>query len=516
MSPKAAPKSFKAPVLVIGPWSRGRSYGIVRSSPGPGPDRAQQALLGDFALSLSGWAKRQTGAFVAAFPLPGGVSALVRARHMGEAELGPVAMATVVLADGRLLAAAGGRLHRLLGQVPDPAEAETGLAPLVIDARPDFDVGPIADEGLAWNDQFISVRGDAERCLQALLEGLTPEAQRPRIDGWASTGALPPNGQFDPWALFRLVVHEGAPPPAGSLPSHAIGSVAAGRLSMAPVPPPTAWAAWSALNAAPGAKQAAEAAPWDPSWADTPAADVVAFAAIAACKKLNAPGRVALLTAIAELAEGAEPSLRLGLEGGFVETLGALVRAAEPAAAAGYIRTLGERPAPYTPPIEQGVGSAAADKGVLARLPEAALRRFAGGIVAALAAADWIGEAEDLAALGETAVALLLPEAVRVAASSGDARRLATLMTAAGASAGFSRPRVAEALEALFALPPHADDRLLARPEVMGLVLDRAAPLWPELSARAVRPGMAEATGADAFRRALAAALMAEAKGRAA
>ena len=516
MSPKATPKSMQAPVLVIGPWSRGRSYGVVRASPGGEPGRAAQALLGDFALSLSSWAKRQSGEFAACFALPGGDFALVRARHMGEADLGPVAMAAVVLVSGAAASALGGRLHRLLDQIPDPADPETGVSPVALDPRAAFEGQPIANPGLAWNDQFIAVRGEPERTLQALLEGLTPEAQRPRIDGWATTGGLPPTGQFDPWSLFRLIVHEGAPPPAGSLPSHAIGSVAAGRLSMAPTPPPTAWAAWSALAADPDAKAATDAAPWNPAWADTPAADVVAFAAIAACKKLNAAGRVGLLLGIAELAEGSEPSLRLGLEGGFVETLGALVRAAEPAAAAGYIKTLAERPAPYTPAVEHGVGVAAATAAVLPRLPEASVRRFAGGLVTGLAAADWIEAAGDLRALGEAALTVLLPEAVRTAGASGDHRRLASLMTAAAADPGFSRPGTVGALEALFALDPHPADRLLARPELMALLLARAPNLWPELSARAVRPGLAEATDAAAFKAALAAALMAEARGRAA
>lgn len=516
MSSKRAPGSTQAPVLVIGPWSRGRSYGVVRASPGGEPGPAAQALLGDFALSLSSWAKRQSGRFAACFALPGGAFALVRAQHMGEADLGPVAMATVVLVAPEVAAAAGGRLHRLLGQVPDPADPESGLATVTLDPRAGFDGVPIANPGLAWNDQFISVRGEAEAALQGLLEGLTPEAQRPRIDGWATTGALPPAGQFDPWTLFRLIVHEGAPPPAGSLPSHAIGSVAAGRLSMAPVPPPTAWAAWSALAADPAAKVAADSAPWDPAWAETPAADVVAFAAIAACKTLAAPGRVALLLAIASLAEGSEPSLRLGLEGGFVETLGALVRAADPAAAAGYIKALAERPAPFTPAVEHGVGAAAAAAAVLPRLPETAMRRFAGGLVTGLSVADWIADVGDLRGLGEPVLTVLLPEAVRAAGAAPEHRRLAALMTAAAADPAFSRPGVIQALESLLALEADPADRLLARPELMDLTLTRAPNLWPALSARAVRPGLAGATTVADFKAALAAALMAESRGRAA
>lgn len=509
MNPRSAQKSMQAPVLVIGPWSRGRSYGVVRASPGGEVGRADQALLDDFALSLSSWAKRQTGGFVAAFALPGGGFALVRARHMGEADLGPVALASVVRVSADLAAAAGGRLHRLLDQIPDPADSETGLAAVALDPRAAFSGTPIADPGLAWNDQFITVKGDPERTLQALLEGLTPEAQRPRIDGWASTGALPGAGQFDPWRLFRLIVHEGAAPPAGSLPSHAVGSVASGRLSMAPVPPPTAWAAWSALNAEPATKVAAEAAPWTPAWADTPASDVVAFAAIAACKTLNAAGRVALLTAIADLAERAEPSLQLGLESGFNETLGALMRAAEPSAAAGYIKALAERAGPFTPVIEHGVGVAAAE--TLARLPEPAVRRFASGLVTGLSSK---GEGAALDGAGSTMVAILLPEALRAAGDSAAGRRLAARLTAEAAGSGI--PAAAQALETLLALPADPADHLLAAPAVMSVALDHTPGLWPRLSARAVRPALDQATGLAAFRAALSAALMAEARGSAA
>ena len=516
MSPQRSVSTISAPVVVLGPWSRGRSYGVLKKSPGRELDRAHETLLGDFALALASWAKREKGEFVCCFPLGGkGGAAIARVRHMGEEELGPVALAAVVLVGPEAVAAMGGRLHRLIDQLPDPALPETGDAAVTLDLTRAPTATPVPDPGLAWADQIVAVNRGAEEVLQAMLEGVVPVEQAPRIDGWATTAALPENGQFSPAGFFRLMVHEGALPAAR--PRRATGSVTGGKLTIEETPPPPAWQAWSTLAAAPATRVAVQAAPWDRSWTETPAADVVAFAAIAACKRLDAGGRVALLLAVADLAAGSKGALRAGLEGGFTETLAALVRAAEPAAAAGYIRALSAAPRPLTPAIERGVAAAAASPQVLSRLTEPSLLRLsAGGLLELLAGDDWVADAKALRALGEAAVVPLLADAAARAGASEPARRLAALLAVAASDPAWSRTGVAGAVGILAGLAPSPSDRLLAHPDLMAAVLKTAPELWPAVSARAVRPALAQAQGAAEFKRALAAALMAEAFGSAA
>ncbi|MBX7250036.1 MAG: hypothetical protein K1X35_13455, partial [Caulobacteraceae bacterium] len=439
-------------MVLLGPWSRGRSYGVLKKSPGRDLEPAHQALLGDFALALANWAKRETGEFVCAFPLGGrGGAAVIRARRLGEEELGPVAMAAALILPAEV--AAEGRLHRFLSQVPDPADPSAGEAEALVDPAAPAPAPPVSNPGLAWADQIVALSGDPEAALGALLEGVEPPEQAPRLDGWASTAALPENGQFSPAALFRLITHAGTLPAAR--PRRTAGTLEAGRLAIEAAPPPVSWQAWTALRGAPAARTAAEAAPWQPAWAGAPPADVVAFAAIAACKRLDAAGRVTLLLALADLA-AASPSrpLREGFEGGFSETLAALVRAADPADAAGYIRALAGAPAPLTPAIERGVAAAAASPQVLSRLTEPSLLRLgAGGLIDELAAGEWIADVKALRALGPATLASLLAAAAARAGASEPARRLTALLAVAAADPAGDGKAVAPAVEALLALP---------------------------------------------------------------
>jgi hypothetical protein len=508
MTTSRAASTLTAPVLLLGPWSRGRSYGVLKKSNARDLDSADEALLGDFALALTSWAKRSTGEFICAFPLRSGI-AVCRARHMGEGELGPVAQAAVVVAPASL------PLQRLIGQLPDPAAEGVGDSDIYLDLGRSPKTAPIVDPGLAWADQLIAVVDEPEAALQGLLDGVTPPEQAPRLNGWATTADLPATGQFNPAELFRLIVHPGTLPAAR--PRRATGVLKGGRLTIEETPPPDSWAAWSLLRSDPVARHATEAAPWQLDWAEAPAADVVAFAAIAACKRLDAPGRVKLLRALASLAVAAKGDLRVGLEGGFNETLAALVRAAEPDAVAGYIRGLSDGEARFTPAIEHGIAAAAATPAVLSRLTEPALLRLgAAGLLDVLAGDDWVADVKALRALGETAVISLLADAAAKARDSERARRLAALLTVAAADPAWKRPGLGAAVATLLALEPSPSDRLLAHPELMSAVLKRDPGLWPAVSARAVRPALTAAQGAAEFKRALAAALMAEAFGSAA
>ena len=437
----------------------------------------------------------------------------MRVRHLGEEELGPVARAVAVIVPAEV--AAEGRLHRLLDQLPDPADEATGDTPVTLALSAAPAGGAIADPGLAWEDQIVAVASAAEPAMVALLEGVDPPEQAQRLNGWASTASLPENGQFNPAALFRLIVHQGALPAAR--PRRATGSLSGGKLTIEHASPPASWLVWATLRDTPATRIAAEAAPWQAAWAEAPASDVVAFAAIAACKRLDAAGRVALLLAVAELAARSKGDEREGLEAGFGETLAALVRAADPDDAAAYIRALSDTPTPLTPAIERGVAAAAATPQVLSRLTAPSLLRLgAGGLIEQLAAGDWVADVKALRTLGEATLAPLLSDAAARAGTSEPARRLAALMAVAAADPAWKGAAVAPAVAALMALPASPADRLLAQPEVMAAVLKSGPALWARLSARAVRPALAEAAGVDEFKRALAAALMAEAHGSAA
>ncbi|MGH1560360.1 hypothetical protein ACRAWD_27335 [Caulobacter segnis] len=56
--------------------------------------------------------------------------AVVRARHLGEGELGPVAVAHLLLVDDALLEALDWASPRLLSLLPEPENATFGLGPL--------------------------------------------------------------------------------------------------------------------------------------------------------------------------------------------------------------------------------------------------------------------------------------------------------------------------------------------------------------------------------------------------
>ena len=93
---------------------------------------------------------------------------------------------------------------------------------------------------------------------------------------------------------------------------------------------------------------------------------------------------------------------------------------------------------------------------------------------------------------------------------------IAALPAVAASDPAWSRTGVAAAVRTLTDLPPSPSDRLLAHPDLMAAVLKTAPDLWPQVSARAVRPALTQAEGAAEFKRALAAALMAESFGSAA
>ena len=495
----AAPRTVTAPVLLLGPRSRGRSYGVLRRSPGPEPDSATLALLNDFALSLAGWAGRNQGGFAACFPTPDGGVALARAERLGEAELGAVGQAAVVLLGPDAAAEEG--LHRLIGRLPDAADPEVGKAAVRLPLDGGEAIKPIPNTGLAWADQVIGVDGDASGALQALIEGVYPPAQKRRVRGWATTADLPEVGSFRPAELFQLMTHPGAP-------RRATGSISGGVLTSKDPPPPASWQAWSALARSPATRFAADAAPWNPSWAETPAADVVAFAGIEACKRLDTAGRVELLRGVAALADASEGAVSEGLQGGYTAILDALSRAGEPAAAADYLGGLLSGPVPEAG--LRGAAAAAAAQAVLQRLSPDEVARLAGaGLVDALAGQEWTSPSglRDLnpAVLGVLARAAL-------SEPGEEARTLAPRLIAAEArTAGF-----AEDLDALMRLPRHAADTALARSEVVEAVVDARPEHWSELVARAVRPALRTARDPAAFKQALAAALAAEKAGSAA
>lgn len=500
--PQSSPRSsLVLPLALIGPRAQGRSYGVLATSSGFTPPESVAAALTDVALVLSAWAERGAGGFSMLVPLErSGLSLLMRARYVGRAELGQVAMGVAAFLDRVAAEALGHRVHRLLARLPDELPRE-GFGPLVVDPQ-SLQAPPqrLPDIGLGWEDAIVDARGqDPEAVLCALLDAIEPDEQRARLAGWASSGGLTRKGRFAPSEAFNLVVHA---------PDEAVrpGDAPAGRrrvsLDALPQPqPPPAWEAWSrlkALQALPTAAWAQVAGlRWSPDNARLKPADVVAVAVVQACIALSVADRAALLVRIArEPSQAFEAAFELA-----VETL---------AKAAGSPAQLAALLAAFL---------AQADREALKRLSPMLDLFAAWEVLARLGPAEiatllQIGLVRTLARRagappqGSPLLEPLLADACKRAGSSAQVRAFAvTLVRAAAASRGASAVAQA-ALPALLALPAATEDRRLATPGIAAAAGEQA--LQRALSARSVRPVLRAPRDGRELRDALAAALRLE------
>lgn len=203
---------LQIPAVLIGPQAGGRGYRMLGSSELPRLDSTATAILNAMPLVLAGWADSGEARFTAKIPMGEGQypAMLLRAKLVGQAVGGSIAFAQGVIvtqADGAKLK---GSVEDILSSIPVP------------DGSSDFASQPLAFEfgtasnapkhnwaglGLAWRDRLLLVpdAADAETMALSAINAVEPIEQRPRIRGWATTGALRASGAFAPSRALQLI-----------------------------------------------------------------------------------------------------------------------------------------------------------------------------------------------------------------------------------------------------------------------------------------------------------------------
>jgi hypothetical protein len=435
--------------------------------------------------------------------------AVARARHLGEGELGPVAVAHLLIVDAALLETFDWASPRLLRLVPEPEDAAFGLEPLKVtpSSLAKSTTRPIAAPRVGWADLAVDVGDeDPEATLCALVEGVEPPSRRARLTGWASTSLITPAGDLDPARTFRLVTHAAAESPAAFQATHELLSL------KATAEPSLTWKAWLKLAAIAEREPAASAlrsAQWSQDKARLPADDVMFEEIASACANLAPPAMVALLRAVMRHADGAD-AVSAALRDGVSETFDALIAVADAEGAAFYVRGLLDDAEPIALP---GLAEAMARPAVAAWLGDIAHRLDLSQVVRL-----WATRLADAPAFAETLVAAdpaFLDAALDVALSrldNEDTRRLAgTLVRLHCQRPAVEGPRLRTALASLLAKPPASVDAALADPAVLAAARTFAPELSPALTVRAIPAGLRQARHPDEFTRA-AWALVAAAK----
>lgn len=503
-----------APVAaaVIGPKAQGRNYGLRRYA-GPRLTSERQARLADLALSLAGWAMLRRRRFVAMLPLTADNSAfaVVRARHLGEGELGPIAVAHLLIVETVLLEAIDWASPRLLRLLPEPEDAAFGLETLALSPA---DLGPTAKPMTAprvgWSDVAIDVGDeDPEAALTALVEGVEPAAQRARLTGWASTSLIAPAGDLDPARIFKLVTHASAESPAVFAATHELSSL------KTTAEPPLAWKAWLKLAAIAEREPAAAAlrsAQWSQDKARLPADDVMFEEIASACAALSPSAMVDLLRAVMRHAGGADAA-SAALREGVSETFDALVAVADAQGTAFYVRGLTDG-ADTT--ALRGLDAVAAKPAVAAWLGDIAHRLDLASVVRLWAAelATDPDFADELATAGPVFLDAVLDVALTRLDDEGARRLAGALLRLHCLRLPQDGARVRAALGALLARPPATADAALADPAVLAAAKTFTPELSAALATRAIPAGLRHAQRPADFNRAAWALVAAASEGR--
>jgi hypothetical protein len=489
---------------VIGPKAQGRNYGLRRYV-GPRLTSEAQARLADFALSLAGWAMLRRQRFVAMLPLAadGSSFALARARHLGEGELGPVAVAHLLIADAALLEALDWASPRLLRLLPEPEDAAFGLGPITVSlSDPAAPVArPLSAPRVGWGDIAIDVGDeDPEMVLGALVEGVDPPSHRTRLTGWASTSLIAPAGDLDPARTFKLVTHAAAESPAAFQATHEL-------LSLKTIGEPSlTWKAWLKLAAIaerePDAA-ALRAAQWSHDKARLSADDVMFEEIASACAELAPAAMVALLRAVMRHAESAD-AVSAALRDGVSETFNALVAVADAEGAAFYVRGLIDGAAPITLTALPSLGEVVARPAVAAWLGDIAHRLDLAQVIhlwAGWLAAD-AAFADTLAAAGPGFLDAALDAALARLDDEETSQLAGTLLRLYCLRPALNGARVRAGLSALLAKPPTRADAALADPNVLAAASRFAPELSATLAARAIPTGLRQARQPADFTRA--------------
>lgn len=499
---------------VIGPKAQGRNYGLRRHA-GPRLTSEAQARLADFSLSLAGWAMLRRRRFAAMLPLAadGSLFAVARARHLGEGELGPIAVAHLLIVDAELLDALGWASPRLLSLLPEPEDAAFGLEPLAVTPESLTPSPSPTMPRVGWNDLAIDVGDDdPEAVLRALVEGVEPSAQRARLTGWASTSLIAPAGDLDPARVFKLVTHASAESPAAFQSTHELSSL------KTTAEPPLAWKAWLKLAAIAEREPAAAAlrsAQWSQDKARLPADDVMFEEIASACAALSPAAMVDLLRAVIRHADGPD-AVSAALREGVSETFDALVAVADAQGTAFYVRGLTDGADHDARKALRGLDAVMAKPAVAAWLGDLAHRLDLAPIVrrwAAELAAD-PDFADDLATAGPVFLDAAL-DATLSRLEDGATRRLAgALLRLHCLRLPKDGARVRATLTALLARPPATVDAALADPAVLAAAKIFTPELSAALTTRAIPAGLRHAQRPADFTRAAWALVAAASDGR--
>jgi hypothetical protein len=434
---------------VLGPVENGRGYTILARSSDRPEDAAVEGMLRHFSLALAGWADRQPSDCVVLFPLDASnaMFAVARVAFLGDADLGTVAMAHVVIVPLAAMTALDWRAHRLLPHIPLPV-AEDDLsfadAPLKLDLDALFraEAGPrLAPFGLEWADQDIAVgAASPEAVLAGAVDGMDPPEQRARITGWATSGAFTRSGAFDPDEAFRLIVRgtgEGDVPASSARRAVRLtnGQIAPVVPASAPAAPPPAWRVWTQVEAVARARATGRDLDWQPRYADHAPDAAAAIAILEACLDLDPVGRAALLAAIADQADATADGPDL-LKGAAI-ALGRLME--QPGEAEGaawylndYVEANADRPAAVAP-----VAALALREGVLPWMSAQSLDLLAFAGLADRLAAD---AAYPLDSLPAATRLRLLKAAIQTPGSAGRRRLIVRLIGLCLLEPGAAKP----------------------------------------------------------------------------
>ncbi len=506
------------PTAVIGPKAQGRNYGLRRYA-GQRLSPESQARLADFALSLAGWAMLRRRRFVAMLPLAadGSSFAVVRARHLGEGELGPIAIAHLLIVDDALLDALDWASPRLLRLISEPEDAAFGLSqtPVSPSGLATPAARPMAMSRVGWEDVAVDVgEDDPETALCALVEGVDSPSRRARLTGWASTSLIAPAGALDPARVFKLVTHASAESPAAFQGSHEL-------LSLRTIDEPSlAWKTWLKLAAIAEREPAAAAlrsAQWSQDRARLPAADLMFEEIASACATLSPSAMVDLLRAVMRHADGDDAASQ-ALRDGVSETFDALIAVADAQGSAFYVRGLTDGLTTDALKALRKLDAVMAEPAVAAWLGDiahrldltAVARLWAVRLAADPAFADALSMAGPvfLDAVLDLALTRLDDEALRRLA--GALLRLHCLRSTVDGA------RIRPALSALLARPPASVDAALADPAVLDAAKTFAPELSSALASRAIPAGLRQARRPEDLTRAAWALVAVAREGRAA
>ena len=485
------------PAIRIGPRDRGRSYGVLEHGLAAEEFARFQPLLEDFSLALAAWADLGLKRFVALTPLNAARSAHVlwRGRFIGAGELGTVAVANGLYLSAEAMEAIEGRAHRLLPALPEPDGAPFGGSAVTAEPGP-ATPSPLAPFGLEWRDHVVEVLDGAEpeAVLVSALDGIWPETQVARVDGWASTGAFQASGAFDPAEAFRLIVRPHDEARGAAAPGRREVQVRDGRVVTAAEPEPAVWRLWRAIEQAAGSGQASAgqassgraASDWKPGWLALPADRVGTLGLLQKAAPLTLEDRLDLIAgAVEAAASDAELSETMGTAAG--QALLRLAASADRGEDALRYLEAGLTQARFGDEAAREIARSAPLDARLFAMDKTGLNRALDlGLIDRVAAPEG---AEALAALPSEALMMMLGESLRRAEATPAMRRLAVgLIRRLAVGETLSRRYAAAGVTTLVGMQARPQDTGLATAAIAELVREFPAIDPGAYAAHAIRP----------------------------